>query len=373
MSLVLFGVFIALGISEFILRISQQKTYRLDACYSQDKDLHHVMIPNKVCRYKTDEWDVTYDLNSLGLRNKEISPKSDNVFRILVLGDSFVQGHGIEESKIFVRILETKLNEEKFVKKIEVVNSGVFSYSPLIEYLFLKEKGFELIKPDLVLMGINFTDFYEDRKMFQELEVSSSNVSEDQLKNQIKNGAADFDFAKINLSAGGNNVTQAGQIPLLTKIKFWLHQNLRVYKLMEGNIDLDFVAILRSDKISEEDYQKLWEIPEFSIKATSEFLKTKNISLVLFVIPSAVQVSDSEWPGRNGLGLPEHFIDKRDLGKELQLRILDDVKVFDLLPTFRKSENYPLYFGNDGHWTEAGQSLASQALFEYLRKEVLHK
>jgi len=110
------------------------------------------------------EYEVNVQINSLGLRNSEIGSKADT-FRILVLGDSFTFGYGVENEETYPSQLQKILNE-RIDRKVEVINAGYASgYAPDAYYAYLKKEGFAL-QPDLVLIGFfvgnDFIDFSEE-------------------------------------------------------------------------------------------------------------------------------------------------------------------------------------------------------------------
>jgi hypothetical protein len=85
--------------------------------------------------------------------------KSDNVFRIAVLGDSFTFGWGVEEDKIFVSVMRQILQEYAGKSMhVEVMNLGVPGYSTFQQVAAFEEKALEF-KPDLVLVYFVENDF----------------------------------------------------------------------------------------------------------------------------------------------------------------------------------------------------------------------
>src|ERR1700757_1446958 len=146
---------------EMILRV-RDWYYPAQAGYQQSDERepyefsttrHHRLIPNARYRHKGLEFDYIWTNNSLGMRDRERSPnKEPGSFRILFLGDSFVQGHGVPLEQTMPALLETSLNKPEREKTVEVLNAGVFGYGPFLEYLYLKEL-MPSIKPDLVIVG----------------------------------------------------------------------------------------------------------------------------------------------------------------------------------------------------------------------------
>jgi hypothetical protein len=97
-------------------------------------------------------------INSLGLRGPDVAlEKPDGVVRVLVFGDSFVFGVGVDEEHLFTTQLSHLLNASG-TGSYEVVNMGVSGYSTDQEYLLLEERGLRL-HPDVVLLVACDNDF----------------------------------------------------------------------------------------------------------------------------------------------------------------------------------------------------------------------
>lgn len=67
--------------------------------------------PNDEMHHRKQCFDVTYNSNSFGMRDAEVS-QIGGEHRVVVLGDSFVEGWGIDYGKRFTEILEQKNNVE---------------------------------------------------------------------------------------------------------------------------------------------------------------------------------------------------------------------------------------------------------------------
>ncbi len=139
--------------------------------------------------------------------------------------------------------------------------------------------------------------------------------------------------------------------------------------MYQGDMDKDIVALVRGDKISDQDWETLWELPVRHLDYMSELLRSKNIPFLVVIIPDGAQVSDREWPNKKALGYPEHFVDPRGpYGAELQKRLKGHNILFSgLLEYFIKSNIFPLYFTYDGHFRESGHELAAQIIFERIK------
>ena len=110
------------------------------------------------------EFHVAIDTNALGYRDREFPlEKPKGTFRILVLGDSFTFGYGVEGDRTYPKVLEHLLNDgrQNAKRRYEVINAGYASgYAPDTAFVYLRHKGI-LLKPDLVLLGYFGNDIFD--------------------------------------------------------------------------------------------------------------------------------------------------------------------------------------------------------------------
>lgn len=94
-------------------------------------------------------------INSRGFRGPEIPmPKAHNVFRIAVLGDSFIEALQVNEADSFCFQLQQILNNTASTShKYEIINCGVSGYGTAQELLMLQNYVLP-IDPDAVLLAI---------------------------------------------------------------------------------------------------------------------------------------------------------------------------------------------------------------------------
>jgi hypothetical protein len=130
-------------------------------CVTGDPVLNHVFQEN--CEgiapaeaLKTAK-DVTYKTNSLGFRGREPGSKPR---RMVVIGDSYTEGFGLEEYETFSARLEESL-ESLGAKDIEVLNGGTLGFSPALYGKYF-DRYFSGLSPTFVLLNLDFTDFVDD-------------------------------------------------------------------------------------------------------------------------------------------------------------------------------------------------------------------
>src|SRR5437667_702309 len=130
----------------------------MTATHASDPVLHHRLRPNIVARVH----GVEFRTSSLGLHDREYpAAKPAGVFRILLLGDSMTEGGGLALEATMAKQAEALLNAGGCQSPIEVVNGGVSSYSPILEYLYLDVLAPRLA-PDLVVLNFDMTDVHDD-------------------------------------------------------------------------------------------------------------------------------------------------------------------------------------------------------------------
>src|SRR6185369_1239155 len=85
--------------------------------------------------FVTPQFRTSVRINEKGLRDRSHSYSSQNNSpRVLVLGDSFAWGYGVEESNRFSQLLEKSMD-------VEVINAGVSGYSTDQELLWYQNEG----------------------------------------------------------------------------------------------------------------------------------------------------------------------------------------------------------------------------------------
>ena len=128
------------------------------ATHMSDPVRHHRIRPNVTARVR----GVEFRTSSLGLHDREYpGGKPAGVFRILLLGDSMTEGGGLALEATVAKQAEAILNAGECRSRVEVVNGGVASYSPILQYLALDALG-PTLEPDLVVVNFDMTDVHDD-------------------------------------------------------------------------------------------------------------------------------------------------------------------------------------------------------------------
>ena len=104
--------------------------------YQYDSQIGWIGRPNASGTFRTSDFSTWVQLNSKGLRANEIPyERSHKERRILVLGDSFVWGFGVNAEDRFTEALQNNLRDTT------VINAGVSGYGTDQELLLFSSEG----------------------------------------------------------------------------------------------------------------------------------------------------------------------------------------------------------------------------------------
>ena len=102
--------------------------------------------------YPTDEFYNLITLNNYGLHDTNLTlDKPDDVYRILIVGDSFPQGWQVTLQEGFPWLLEQQLNAD-FDRPVEIINLSVDTYGTDRQLLLYSVLGWRF-QPDVVLLA----------------------------------------------------------------------------------------------------------------------------------------------------------------------------------------------------------------------------
>ncbi len=337
------------------LEVSLQLTVQ-EGCGQEDLILHHSYQPNCSVSSSSAEWDISVKMNADGLRDDEIKPKENYDYRILMLGDSFTIGWGIDQGQTFSDLLEQKFNQNQL--NVDVINGGTTSYSPLLEYLFLKEKGLKY-NPDLIILNFDLSDFQNDY-YYQKLARYDTSGKIIGVSTEEANFLKSI-YLKVKL-------IKFLESPFLVLDSKFPSQTILGEKYFY-NLDYDRYALTR-ENISPEAEIKYTETSLKYLKLIQQLALEKNITLVLVAYPYGHQVSGEEWAkGRHNYGFEQGKIySSRPEEILAKFAAENNIAFISLYPEFKASDKFPLYYPYDGHLTPEGHQLFADSLYAKLIK-----
>jgi lysophospholipase L1-like esterase len=121
--------------------------------WQHDAHLGWAHVPGRQGVFRHPDFEVGIAISAQGLRDREYPfERTPGRSRMLVLGDSFAWGFGVEAKQGFSEILESRRPDW------EIVNAAVSGYGTDQELLFLEERGLRW-NPDVVLLLLHPNDF----------------------------------------------------------------------------------------------------------------------------------------------------------------------------------------------------------------------
>ncbi len=149
------------------------------------------------------EWVQTnISYNKDGFRDKDYSSKKpDNVFRILIIGDSQTFGHGIDRLEdTYPKKLETQLNTAAGSKKFEVLSFARPGWNSDSHLQYLYKKGLKY-QPDLIMLSLYHNDILPPA-FFDCDSTDLDLVNDSHFLHPILNSSAVYSFLKFRINRG---------------------------------------------------------------------------------------------------------------------------------------------------------------------------
>jgi len=337
---------------------------------------------------------VTY--NSQGWRDEEHGFENNSgAFRILVLGDSFMEAYSVELKDTFHKQLERFALENGV--PIEVINLGVGGYGTLQEYLVFDEIG-KRYKPDIVLLGFFLTNDVTDNSLAidtmitKDSERVKSRPYLDSSETTWKITQVDYEGARRRFLA---NIAKrdaafhrlSGQPALLqfivhavNRIKTTLAENR---KNSENNEDLG--DIVENKKVRSfvwygvnycqepPEYTEAWSVTERILKRLKNDVSSIGGKLFVFTVPGLLEVVPERLKkiSKRRVPKPELICLEEVPGYNRLAGILNELEIdyVDLLPSFRNNrtnDGRSLFRLSDEHWNEKGHNLAATIVYSSL-------
>ncbi len=366
----LIGAVAGIALVEIVLRLKPAPEGR--SYMVADPVLHHRLRPSTTRVVL----GAPFSTNTLGLRGDEIAiPKPPGTFRIIMLGDSFTEGRGLTLDQTVSRQVE-KLLAGRACPRHEVINAGVTSYSPLIEYVQLKTLGLRL-EPDLVVLGFDMTDVYDDFIRTQSARLGPDGLplavpSDRRADTAVimpplpKPPALRF-LDPVERVANRLAVYQAlRKAPLGQKLFGRLKltpERLEASGLL-GDLRYDPMAITRD--IESPELDAAWALTSRYLVGIRKLAQDRGIPFALVVYPHAHQVGATEsLVGRRSFGLgPGLFTSERPFRILETLGRREGFPVINLLPLFREREasRGALFWDHDIHHNPQGAAVFAEGI-----------
>ena len=329
-------------------------------------ELHPILggfhIPNTTSWQWTVEYVTRVDINSHGLREREIDyQKPPGLRRVLVLGDSFVEATEVAVEDAFPRRLEAHLAAAGG-PPTQVINAGAVSYGTAQEYLLLKHEGLRY-QPDLVVLLFFSGNDVADNSW--KLDYPPIRAIKPYFEIDPNGTLRPLPFSPPDLSA-----SRPGPLRLWLRRESLLFNKLDPDELgkvpWEPGYIRTIVAAYESDPSPE--LEEAWRVTEALLAATRDEAEAAGARFVLVNIPAPWELDPPFWDRmRWFFGLPPEGWDLDRPNRRLaEIAARGDIAYLDLRPTLQRAlDDQPrLYHQIDGHWTAAGHDVAARTLVQ---------
>ena len=306
--------------------------------------------------------------------------KPADTFRVVVLGDSFIEALQVPIDDGFCRQLQTRLQGYFTEKPVEVINLALSGRGPAQYYRILEKKGLQY-HPDLVVMAVLPANDFQDSSFdlnpapYKPLYRINDNDDIELLPYSIPSSGSIRSLLQRSSMAYflvyeilkrpffGKIFTKAGLIPRTTPDE--------KFDVSAGKQKLPVnLGLYMSDP--PQVWRDAYRITLRMIRASKDLAKANEAHFLAFSIPDKEAVED-EFNDRNanynGIAL-----DYRKPFKTLfDYCETHDIDFLDLTEVFRKdfrvngvSHTWP----HDGHWNPRGHAIAAKAVSEYIRTQI---
>ncbi len=321
---------------------------------------HHAFVPDSYAEIRQRDFAYIQRINRHGFRGRETTvEKPAGTKRILILGDSFTMGKGVEDNETFSVVLENLLQPQLAAcggGSVEVLNGGIDSYAPILSYLQF-DHDLARFAPDLVILNLDNSDLIQEAAYRQQAvrgpdgEITAvPQVWQDSMYERFLSWTSRHLFLTRALLVYVNRAMD--------------HRELSVRRVVNEAGREHFAHTLEGDI----DRTAQWDDVFDSIGRIKRRTDSINAEFVLSTYPWAHQVGDKGWvPGRFS------FMSKDERTSDVTQNTIRarstalGIELLETLPYFKKRQGPdPLYFDYDPHWNVAGQKIMAEALQEYI-------
>jgi len=335
--------------------------------------------PGAHATFKRREYSVEVAINGHGLRDKERDYQAPpSTFRVLALGDSFIEAYSVPLPASVTQVLEASLDRPGC--RTEVLNGGTAAYSTDQEYLFYREEGTRYA-PDVVVLFFYFNDvlfnaladhFGTPKPLLVArdggLVIANDPVPPPPRPRVPLPPAAEaaaperprsvlFDWVRQRLRRGA-----PGAYAALARTGLWPvprvespHDQLKVY---------------RTRPIG--DIEAAWEATATILTVLEREAKSDGANLLVAYVPSRMEVSDRDWDlTQRRYGMEAGKWDRGRVVQRLaEIGRTAGFPVLDLTGPLRAAQGTWAgpYYVDDGHWNALGHRVAAQEVERDLRQ-----
>ena len=361
--LVTFGVMLGLVVLELGVRVFSPAPPLM---YVPDETLGWVHPANSTFEYDGNSGRTVVAFNSKGLRSEEhVYEKVNDTYRILVLGDSYVEAADVSMEHTFVSNLEAQLR--KAGCRSELINSGVGGYGTDQELLFLRYEGWKY-SPDLVLLMFTIDNDVHDNMVKNYCRQTEQGIicqAPDRIGNWRRGVVATKAFLQAHWHTYSFLQEKTARIRQVRLILQWLGlSEFKDANEMQQQVPMPLNLFLRE---APTEVTRGWDLTKAIVREVHEEVIGRGVEFAVALIPSNLQLDqDTFRQATQEFKLPLSTLD-RTKPNDIMVEFGQNQGIFtiDLLESFltaqRNGERVV-----DGHWNVLGHQLVAEQMFEVL-------
>lgn len=332
------------------------------------------------------EFRQELSFNSLGMHDTEHSlKKPPDTYRLLMLGDSFVQAIQVAETETSHQFLETYLNENapSTLSGFEVISGAVGRWGTGQQLVYYREQG-RRFQPDLVLLMFYIGNDFHDNLPGNGATLEGFNcyapyfvLCDGQLN------PASLTYAP-GISDFKDNCSPTREI--LINMMGFLYQRSRLYQKLEPLLVASrpypyfgesflrpFYALYTTE--NEERLEQAWQLTLATINQLQYEVEADGAKFVVVVISpfpvveirrQPLEIQQTFLKENPVFALENADLPNRRLAEFFDLRNIPYIDLTNLLIEKQRSDNLPLYIYGDGHWTVEGNRFVAEVLSQWL-------
>jgi lysophospholipase L1-like esterase len=316
----------------------------------------------------SDEYRINVQYNAEGWRGpgRQFS-KPPNVSRIVVLGDSFVDGYTIPLQDRFTEVLEASLKPQ-----FDVINLGVAGYSTDQELLLLDQEGWKY-QPDLVVLAFYYNDVWGNgsRHFSESAKTQKPEFSIDTAGNlSLSNVPVPYPTPSLQdrfrLYDLVRTIVKRNRLFHAAAVKAGLADKAPINDLRPAPTGAagggEEFAVYHSTETPE--LAREWSITQALLREMNQEVAQHNTRLIVLYVPTRIELSPAEW---NSAHLPSDYEPSVVVRRLVKICQAEGIPYLDPSDRFTATGTNRLYYPRDPHWNAAGHHLVGEILAEHIR------